>query len=171
MSETPDADLKEQDEGIIEVFSKHEHDVLTVGEIAEDVSITKRQVRRRLRDLSDRGVVGVRKTSGRNLAWLEEDVGEPITVRYPLLRFVRDRLSVQFFVVGASIGIFSSIVFFFMILGVSYGMSFDSTLGVVFSASAGLGLTIAAILVLLSLVIELWDRRSDLIGMAPFMGR
>ncbi len=91
----PDPHLKEQDKGIIEAFAREDHNVLTNSEIAEHVSVHPRTVRRRLDDLADEGIIGKRVVSGVKLAWLEENVKEPITVQYPLLRYVRDHTSVQ----------------------------------------------------------------------------
>lgn len=96
----PDPHLKEQDKGIIEAFAREDHRVLTNSEISEHVSLSDRQVRRRLDKLANKGIIGKRVVSGVKMAWLEEDVKEPITVQYQLLTYVRDRASVQLFLIG-----------------------------------------------------------------------
>jgi predicted HTH transcriptional regulator len=79
-SSSPDPHLKEQDKGIIEAFAREDHQVLTNSEIAQHVSLSNRQVRRRLDKLADQGIIGKRVAGGVKLAWLEKDVKEPITV-------------------------------------------------------------------------------------------
>jgi hypothetical protein len=119
----PNPNLKEQDKGIIEVFSREDHRVLTNNEIAENVSLSERQVRRRLDELEEKDVIGKRKAGGVNLAWLEKDVEEPITVRYPLLRYVRDHISIQLFLIGVAGGIVSLIVLLTAALSVGYDIN------------------------------------------------
>lgn len=106
----PDPHIKERDKGIIEAFAIEDNNVLTNNEIAEHVSVHPRTVRRRLDDLADDGVIGQRVASGVKLAWLEQDVKEPITVQYPLLRYVWDRTSVALFVLGSAIGVIAVLI-------------------------------------------------------------
>lgn len=97
---------KEQDPAIIEVFSKANHPVLTTKEIADELEhIGLKQTRRRLDDLVDEGVLETRKPSRDRIWWLVAEVQEPITVRYPLLRHVRDRFEVLVTVLGAALGL------------------------------------------------------------------
>ncbi len=107
---TVDPNLKVQDAAIVEAFSLVDHQVVTTAEIHEHVDLSQKQVRRRLNDLADRGIVGTRKPGRDRLWWLEADVTEPITVQYPLLRYVRDRLSVQLFVLGIGVGVLAMVV-------------------------------------------------------------
>lgn len=116
----PDSHLKEQDKGIIEAFAREDHNVLTNTEIAEHVSVHPRTVRRRLDDLADEGIIGKRVVSGVKLAWLEENVKEPITVQYPLLRYVRDHTSVQLFLLGIAGGIVSVLILLAAALAIGY---------------------------------------------------
>ena len=118
----PDPHLKEQDKGIIEAFAKEEHRVLTNTEIADHVSVSKRTVRRRLDKLDEQGVIGKRVVSGVKLAWLEQEVKEPITVQYPLLRYVRDNTSVQLFLLGIAGGIVSVLILLAAALAIGYGI-------------------------------------------------
>lgn len=118
----PDPHLKEQDKGIIEAFAKEDHRVLTNTEISEHVSVSKRTVRRRLDKLDDKGVIGKRVVSGVKLAWLEEEVKEPITVQYPLLRYVRDHTSIQLFLIGAAAGVVSVLILLAAALSIGYGI-------------------------------------------------
>lgn len=116
----PDPHLKEQEKGIIEAFAREDHNVLTNSEIAEHVSVSRRTVRRRLDDLADQGIIGKRVVSGVKLAGLEENVKEPITVQYPLLRYVRDHASVQLFLIGIAGGIVSVLVLLAAALSLGY---------------------------------------------------
>jgi DNA-binding transcriptional ArsR family regulator len=118
----PDPHLKEQDKGIIEAFAKEDHRVLTNTEIADHVSVSKRTVRRRLDKLDENGVIGKRVVSGVKLAWLEQEVKEPITVQYPLLRYVRDHTSVQLFLLGLAGGIVSVLILLAAALSIGYGI-------------------------------------------------
>jgi DNA-binding transcriptional ArsR family regulator len=120
---SPDPHLKEQDEGIIEAFAKEDHRVLTNTEISDHVSVSKRTVRRRLDELNENGVVGKRVVSGVKLAWLEEEVKEPITVQFPLLRYVRDHVSIQLFLLGIAGGIISVLTLLSATLSIRYGLS------------------------------------------------
>lgn len=120
---SPDPHLREQDRGILEAFARSEHTVLTNSEIADQVSLSSRQVRRRLDALEEDGVVGVRKSSGVRLAWLEADVREPITVQYPLLRYVFDRTGVQLFLVGVAGGIVAVLVLLAAAVAIGYGVT------------------------------------------------
>lgn len=124
-SSLPDPHLKEQDKGIIEAFAQEDHRVLTNSEISEHVSLSDRQVRRRLDKLADQGIIGKRVVSGVKMAWLEQDVKEPITVQYPLLTYVRDRLSVQMFLIG----ILSGIVAVLILLGAAISIGYDVPVG------------------------------------------
>jgi hypothetical protein len=99
------ASLKTQDKPIINAFAHAEHKVLTTTEVAKEVDLSERQVRRRLKDLASRNILGTRKPSQSRLWWVKEDIKEPITAQYPLLRFARDRMSVQLFLIGLTIGI------------------------------------------------------------------
>ena len=121
----PDPHLKEQDKGIIEAFAKEDHRVLTNTEIADHVSVSKRTVRRRLDKLDEKGVVGKRVVSGVKLAWLEQEVKEPITVQYPLLIYVRDHTSVQLFLLGIASGIISVLILLAAALAIGYGIPID----------------------------------------------
>lgn len=118
----PDPHLKEQDKGIIEAFAKEDHRVLTNTEIADHVSVSKRTVRRRLDKLDEKGVIGKRVVSGVKLAWLEQEVKEPITVQYPLLRYVWDHTSVQLFLLGLAGGIVSVLILLAAALSIGYGI-------------------------------------------------
>jgi fumarate reductase subunit D len=118
----PDPHLKEQDKGIIEAFAKEDHRVLTNTEIADHVSVSKRTVRRRLDKLDEEGVIGKRVVSGVKLAWLEQEVKEPITVQYPLLRYVRDHTSVQLFLLGLAGGVISVLILLAAALSIGYGI-------------------------------------------------
>jgi hypothetical protein len=122
----PEPHLKEQDEGIIEAFSREDHTVLTVSEIQAHTSLSKRQLRRRLDDLEEEGWISQRTPSRMRLAWLERDVKEPITVQYPLLKLIRDRPSLQFFVAGMVIGILAVFVLLpaTLLLGSDFNLSF-----------------------------------------------
>ncbi|EMA19426.1 winged helix-turn-helix domain-containing protein [Haloarcula amylolytica] len=118
----PDPHLKEQDKGIIEAFAREDHNVLTNSEIAEHVSVHPRTVRRRLDDLADEGIIGKRVVSGVKLAWLEENVKEPITVQYPLLRYVRDHTSIQLSLIGIAGGIVSVLILLAAAISLGYGI-------------------------------------------------
>lgn len=121
----PDPHLKEQDKGIIEAFAKEDHHVLTSTEISDHVSVSKRTVRRRLDELNEEGVIGKRVVSGVKLAWLEEEVKEPITVQYPLLRYVRDHTSVQLFLLGIAGGIVSVLILLAAAISIGYGIPIE----------------------------------------------
>lgn len=96
----------EQDPAILEVFARADQPVLTTKEIAEELdNIKLKQTRRRLRDLVDEGVLATRKPSRDRIWWLVEEVKEPITVHYPLLQHVRNRLEVLIAVLGAALGL------------------------------------------------------------------
>lgn len=105
-----DASLKTQDKPIIDAFSHAEHEVLLTTEVAEKVELSDRQVRRRLKDLASRDILGTRKPGRDRLWWLKQDVREPITAQYPLLRFARDRTSVQLLLLGIAVGIIALIL-------------------------------------------------------------
>lgn len=122
---SPDPHLKEQDKGIIETFAREDHRVLTNSEISEHVTLSDRQVRRRLDKLADQGIIGKRVVSGVKLAWLVEDVKEPITVQYPLLRYVRDRVSIQIFLMGVVAGIVAVLI----LLGAAISIGYDVQIG------------------------------------------
>lgn len=125
----PDPHLKEQDKGIIEAFAKEDHRVLTNTEISEHVSVSKRTVRRRLDKLDEKEVIGKRVVSGVKLAWLEEEVKEPITVQYPLLRYVRDHISVQLFLLGITGGIVSVLILLAAAISIGYGIPIGGFVG------------------------------------------
>lgn len=118
----PDPHLKEQDKGIIEAFAKEDRQVLTNSEISDHVSVSERTVRRRLDELDKKGVIGKRVVSGVKLAWLEQEVKEPITVQYPLLRYIRNHASVQLFLLGVAGGIVSVLVLLAAALSLGYGL-------------------------------------------------
>lgn len=118
----PDPHLKEQDKGIIEAFSREDHQVLTNSEISGHVSLSDRQVRRRLDKLANQGIIGKRVVSGVKLAWLEKDVKEPITVQYPLLTYVRDRASVQLFMIGVVGGIVAVLILLGAAISIGYNV-------------------------------------------------
>lgn len=105
-----DASLKTQDKPIIDAFSHAEHQVLLTTEVAGKVDLSDRQVRRRLKDLASRDILATRKPGRDRLWWLKEDVKEPITVQYPLLRFARDRIGVQLLLAGIGVGIIALIL-------------------------------------------------------------
>ena len=100
-----DANLKTQDKPIIDAFSHAEHQVLLTTEVAEKVELSDRQVRRRLKDLASRDILGTRKPGRDRLWWLKQNVREPITAQYPLLRYAQNRISVQLLLAGLVIGI------------------------------------------------------------------
>lgn len=103
---TPDPYRDEQDPAILEVFSRAEQPVLTTKEIEEELdNIGLKQTRRRLQNLVDEGVLETRKPSRDRIWWLVEEVEEPITVQYPLLRHVRNRFEVLIAVIGAGLGL------------------------------------------------------------------
>lgn len=118
-----DPHLKEQDEAIFEAFARADYQVLTAKEIGEYVDLGDRQVRRRLHDLADREVVGTRKPGRDRLWWLEQDVKEPITVQYPLLRFVRDRSSIQLLLIGLGIATVAMILIMSALISFAYNVS------------------------------------------------
>lgn len=120
----PDPHMKEQDRGIIEAFAKADHNVLTSSEIAEHVSVSKRTVRRRLDELSEDGKVGKRVTGGVKLAWLEEDIKEPITVRWPLLKFIWNDAGLLTFVVGTALGVISVLLLLAAVLATGNNVQF-----------------------------------------------
>jgi uncharacterized MnhB-related membrane protein len=94
----------ETDEAIIEVFARADDEVLLTKEIWPELSIGKKQTRRRLRALEEQGILASRETTQDIVWWLDEEVEEPITVRYPLLRFVRRRFDVQAILAGIALG-------------------------------------------------------------------
>lgn len=112
---SPNPYRKEQDPAIIEVFSTADHPVLTTKEIAEELeNIGLKQTRRRLYDLVDEGTIETRKPSRDRIWWLVEEVEEPLTVRYPLLRYVRNRFELLITVTGAAlclVGAFAVMLF------------------------------------------------------------
>jgi hypothetical protein len=157
----PNVNLKEQDKGIIEAFSREDHRVLTNSEIAENVSLSKRQVRRRLDDLADDGVIGQRKAGGVKLAWLEENVKEPITVQYPLLRYVRDRVSVQLFLMGIAGGIVAVLILLGAAIVIGYGISISYlsqeqllVYGVTAAAGSALFIVVAALIAVIERIMR-----------------
>lgn len=79
-----DPHLKEQNEGIFDAFAQEEHTILTTPEIENHIDLSGRQVRRRLDDLEDKGIVASRKPGRTKLWWLEAEVEEPISVQYPI---------------------------------------------------------------------------------------
>jgi hypothetical protein len=118
----PNPYLKEQDRGIIEAFAKEDHRVLTNTEISEHVSVHERTVRRRIDRLADDGILGKRVVSGVKLAWIEGKVKEPITVQYPLIKFILSRTSALLFVIGLAIGIVSVLILLSGALAIGYGV-------------------------------------------------
>lgn len=118
----PNPHLKEQRRGIIEAFAKEDHRVLTTSEISEHVKVHPRTVRRRIDDLADEGILGKRVVSGVKLAWIEGEVKEPITVQYPLLKYVFRHTSVQLFLIGIAGGIVSVLILLSAALAVGYGV-------------------------------------------------
>ena len=102
----PNQYRKEQDPAILEVFAQAEHPVLTTNEIAEELeNIGMKQTRRRLHNLVDEEVLGTRKPARDRIWWLIDEVEEPITVRYPLLRHIRDHFEVQITLLGSIVGL------------------------------------------------------------------
>lgn len=99
-----DPHLKEQNEGIFYAFSVADYKVLTTSEIADQVDIEQRTVLRRLKKLQKEGIVGSRKPGRTRLWWLEAEVEEPASVKYPIIRLIQRRLSLQFVVIGIAIG-------------------------------------------------------------------
>ncbi|MFC6727777.1 hypothetical protein ACFQDG_03890 [Natronoarchaeum mannanilyticum] len=118
-----DASLKTQDKPIIDAFSYAEHQVLLTTEVSERVDLSDRQVRRRLKDLASRDILGTRKPGRDRLWWLKQDVREPITAQYPLLRFARDRTSVQLLLVGLGVGIVALVLVPIASLAYAYTVS------------------------------------------------
>lgn len=118
-----DASLKTQDKPIIDAFSHAEHQVLLTTEVAEKVELSDRQVRRRLKDLASRDILGTRKPGRDRLWWLKQDVREPITAQYPLLRFARDRISVQLLLAGLGVGIVALVLVPIASLAYAYTVS------------------------------------------------
>lgn len=103
---SPSPYQKEQDPAIIEVFSEADQPVLTTKEIADELEhIGLKQTRRRLYDLVDEDILETRKPSRDRIWWLVAEVEEPITVRYPLLRHVRNRFEILITVLGAGLGL------------------------------------------------------------------
>jgi hypothetical protein len=97
---------KEQDPAIFAVFSEADQPVLTTKEIADELEhIGLKQTRRRLFDLVDEEILETRKPSRDRIWWLITEIEEPITVRYPLLRHVRNRFEVLVTVLGALLGL------------------------------------------------------------------
>jgi len=80
--------------------------------------------RRQLFGLADEESVGTRNVAGPYLWWLQDDIKEPITVQYPLLRCVRDHTSAQLGIVGVVLGVAAAIV----ILGSSLVYAYDVAL-------------------------------------------
>ena len=91
-SEEIDPSLKEQNEGILYAFAKEDHRVLTTPEIVRHVDLSRRQVERRLKNLRDHEIVGTRKPGRTRLWWLETEVEEPVSVQYPILKLIQERL-------------------------------------------------------------------------------
>lgn len=167
----PNPHLKEQDKGIIEVFAQSDHHVLTNTEIADQVSVSPRTVRRRIDALADEGIIGKRVVSGVKLAWLEEEVKEPITVQYPLLRYVRDHTSVQLFLLGIASGIVAVLILLSAALTIGYsipiGIITNKQLLVYGVGAATISALFIIMAVLFALVEWLWqelgiDLRSDI---------
>ncbi len=115
--------LKEQNEGILYAFAKENHRVLTTPEIVEHVDLSRRQVERRLKNLRDQGIVGTRKPGRTRLWWLETEVEEPVSVQYPILKLIQERLSLQLVVLGVLLGIVTVICSTAAVLVASYGFS------------------------------------------------
>lgn len=103
--ELPDPHLSEQDQGIVDAFSYSDELVLTTEDIAQYVDLSNRQIRRRVKALAEDGPLGTRKVGGTRISWLDEDVKEPITVRYPLLDYILNRNSGIFALIGLSAGV------------------------------------------------------------------
>ncbi|MBB6645380.1 hypothetical protein [Halobellus ruber] len=118
-----DASLKTQDKPIIDAFSHAKHQVLLTTEVAERVELSDRQVRRRLKDLASRDILGTRKPGRDRLWWLKRDVREPITAQYPLLRFARDRTGVQLLLAGLGIGVIALVLVPIASLTYAYNVS------------------------------------------------
>jgi len=117
-----DPHLLEQNEGIINAFVHEQHSVLTTPEIEEHVEIGDRQLRRRLDDLEDEGLVGSRKPGRTKLWWLTTEVEEPVSVRYPIVKLIRERLSLQFVLLGGLLGIASVIIITATIFIINYNI-------------------------------------------------
>lgn len=112
---------KEGDRGIIEAFSKSDEKVLTNSEIAEQVSLGKRQVRRRLKDLNERGILGLRDDAGgTKIAWLDKEIKQPVTVDHPIFALVFDHTSVQMVIIGLVIGVVAVLELLTVALTVAY---------------------------------------------------
>lgn len=105
----PDPRYKEQTDGILYAFANENYRVLTTTEIANHLDIGRRQVERRLKDLNDLGIVESRKPGRTRLWWLEAEVEEPVTVSYPIVKLVRERISLQFIALGVVSGIITLI--------------------------------------------------------------
>lgn len=102
---TGEARKKAEDSEIVETFAEADAPVLTTSEVVEELNISDRQARRRLKTFVNKDVVETRRAAGIRIWWLADEVEEPITVRYPLLRLVRDRGDVLTGVLGAAIGL------------------------------------------------------------------
>lgn len=139
----------ETDEAIVEVFARADSEVLLTKEIWPELSIGTKQTRRRLRDLESRGVLASRETSQDIIWWLDEEIEEPITVRYPLLRYVRRRFDVQAILGGIALGFLGGLVVFCYVVLLAYdlaipGVRTDSVLlagmyGIVLGCGAVIG--------------------------------
>jgi DNA-binding transcriptional ArsR family regulator len=160
----PDPHLKEQDKGIIEAFAKEDHRVLTNTEISDHVSVSKRTVRRRLDKLDEQGVIGKRVVSGVKLAWLEQEVKEPITVQYPLLRYVRDHPSIQLLLIGVAGGIVSVLVLLAAALSLGYGLEIGIigrpkllVYGVIAAAASALFIVVAILFAVIEWLLQYFN--------------
>ncbi|MCO8243132.1 MULTISPECIES: winged helix-turn-helix domain-containing protein [unclassified Haladaptatus] len=101
--------LKEQNEGIFNAFAREDHSILTTSEIAEHVNLVPRQVRRRLDDLEDEGIVGSRKPGRSKLWWLQSEVREPTSAQYPIIQLIQERISLQLAMLGILSGVLTVI--------------------------------------------------------------
>lgn len=119
----PNPHTDETDEAIIEVFAHADSEVLLTKEIWPELSIGKKQTRRRLRDLESRGTLTSRETSQDIIWWLDEEIEEPITVRYPLLRYVRRRFDVQAILGGIALGFLGGLVVLCYVVLLAYQLS------------------------------------------------
>lgn len=152
----------ETDEAIIEVFSRADQEVLLTKEIWPELSIGKKQTRRRLRDLESRGVLGSRETTQDIIWWLDAEVEEPITVKYPLLRFVRRRFDVKALLAGIGLGFVGGLLVLLYVVMLAYGTELpllarrDVLVAGMYVTVIGIGATVGA---LVSLSIEQVTKR------------
>ena len=75
MSDKPGPDRQVTDKDILTELRKHYSPAMNAAEIAEEVSVSRQTVDKRLRDLDDEGLVNTRKV-GRVRVWWLSDAGK-----------------------------------------------------------------------------------------------